>query len=292
MIDNSLFRRRLLLYNSNKNHISINYGNVDYPGIARILGENFDISKVKSVTINNKEVEIAKTYTYEDIPDYQLYTVQFDNLTDLSHMIEGCFYDGDAKIGIISVLNVSNLNTKDVVSAEAMLDNAYIGKLVGFERLNTKNMVNMSKMFSNINFSNYKISLNLNYWNTSKVETFESMFSNEGISSTGFESIQCSSWDTSKSTNMIKMFCKQVFLTELDLSNWDTSKVTNMSGMFQRCLSLRSLKMLGPTNPQADVTDMFKDVTSEGTFYYNPNYDYSHIIAQLPDTWTAVPIEQ
>jgi surface protein len=292
MIDNSLFRRRLLLYNSNKNCISIKYGNVGFPGTVRILGENFDISKVKSVTINNKEIEIAKTYTYEDIPDYQLYTIQFDNLTDLSHMIEDCVYDGDSKNGIISVLNVSNLNTKDVVSAEAMLKNAYIGKLVGFERFNTENIVNMSKMFSDIHFLNYGSSLNLNYWNTSKVETFESMFSSETMGANGFKNIKCSSWDTSKSTNMFKMFHQQIHLTELDLSNWDTSKVTNMSSMFEHCLSLQSLKMLGPTNPQADVTDMFKDVTTYGTFYYNPNYDYSHIIAQLPTTWTAVPIEQ
>jgi hypothetical protein len=29
---------------------------------------------------------------------------------------------------------------------------------------------------------------------------------------------------------------------------------------------------------------MFEGVTSEGTFYYNPAYDYSKIIAQLPAT--------
>jgi hypothetical protein len=37
---------------------------------------------------------------------------------------------------------------------------------------------------------------------------------------------------------------------------------------------------------------MFNGVPKNGTFYYDPAYDYSKIIAKLPTTWTAVPLTE
>lgn len=291
MIDECLFRRRLLINNDKDNCITIRFGQVGYPGTVRILGENFDISNVDKITLNYKNIEVSKSYTYEETPEYQFYKVHFNELTDCSHMLEECVYSGDGKSNNVYMLILSNLNTQNVTTTKAMFKNSYISRFTGIEKLNTSNVTDMSEMFFRIHFG-YLDSLNLNSWNTSKVETFEKMFSSEKLDSFTPVILYLDSWDTSNATNMFQMFYNLLTITQLDLSNWDTSKVTNMSGMFQRCLSLQSLKMLGPTNPQADVTDMFKDIKSEGTFYYNPNYDYSHIIAQLPATWTAVPIEQ
>jgi hypothetical protein len=39
---------------------------------------------------------------------------------------------------------------------------------------------------------------------------------------------------------------------------------------------------------RTDVSYMFENITTNGKFYYNSNYDYSKIIAQLPTTWTAI----
>ena len=291
MINDDLFRRRLLINNDRDNCVTIRFGQVGYPGTAYILGENFDISNVDKITLNYKNIEASKSYTYEEIPGYQFYKVHFNELTDCSHMLEGCAYIGDGKKNSISRLDLSNLNTQNVTTTKAMFKDTYITDFIGIEKLNTSNVTDMSEMFFRVS-PVYDYTLNLNSWNTSKVETFEKMFSSERHDFFISVNLYLDSWDTSNATNMSQMFYNLLTITQLDLSNWDTSKVTTMSSMFERCRSLQSLKMLGPTNPQADVTDMFKDVTSEGTFYYNPNYDYSHIIAQLPTTWTAVPVEQ
>lgn len=291
MINDCLFRRRLFTNNDRDNCITIRFGQVGFPGTVRILGENFDSSSVDKITLNYKNIEALKSYTYEEIPEYQFYNVHFNELTDCSHMLEECVYRGDGKTNAVDALNLSNLNTQNVTTTKAMFKESYIEKFVGIDKLDTSNVTDMSEMFFRVH-SGYDYILNLNSWNTSKVETFEKMFSSERSDYFTPIVLYLDSWDTSNATNMFQMFYNLITLKELDLSNWDTSKVTNMSGMFESCLTLRSLKMLGPTNPQADVTDMFKDVKSEGTFYYNPNYDYSHIIAQLPTTWTAVPIEQ
>lgn len=63
-----------------------------------------------------------------------------------------------------------------------------------------------------------------------------------------------------------------------------------MSGMFEYCPNLTSVTMTGDVSNVAYVNGMFRSVTTEGTFYYNPQYDYSKIIAELPATWTAVPL--
>jgi hypothetical protein len=67
--------------------------------------------------------------------------------------------------------------------------------------------------------------------------------------------------------------------------------VTNMSRMFQKCSNLTEVKMSGDVSKVSTPYDMFDNVKSGGTFYYNPQYDYSKIIAVLPSTWTAVPME-
>lgn len=61
--------------------------------------------------------------------------------------------------------------------------------------------------------------------------------------------------------------------------------------MFFRCLSLTKVTMTGDVSKVYDTGSMFSGIETNGTFYYNPDYDYSKIIAQLPSTWTAVPLK-
>jgi surface protein len=98
-----------------------------------------------------------------------------------------------------------------------------------------------------------------------------------------------SNWDTSNVTSMGSMFSYCTGLTSLDLSNWDTSKVTNMFQMFCNCLGLTEIKMGGDVSKVTNVSGMFYDINTTGTFYYNSAYDYSKIIEQLPSKWTVVP---
>ena len=116
--------------------------------------------------------------------------------------------------------------------------------------------------------------------------------------------------DTSNVTNMSYMFyyCKNIdVIPQLDTSNvtnmegmfgyvnaestppLNTSNVENMKDMFYDS-SFKSITMIGGVDKLTTTTSMFSLMTSSGTFYYDDRYDYSKIIAQLPSTWTAVPI--
>lgn len=48
--------------------------------------------------------------------------------------------------------------------------------------------------------------------------------------------------------------------------------------------------MTGNVSKVTKPVSMFKDITTTGTFEYNPAYNYSKIINLLPSTWTAVAI--
>ena len=66
--------------------------------------------------------------------------------------------------------------------------------------------------------------------------------------------------DTSKITNMGKMFNKCSNLTSLDVSNFDTSKVTSMRLIFSNCQNLPSLNLSTfNTGNVTDMTGMFQN---------------------------------
>lgn len=53
--------------------------------------------------------------------------------------------------------------------------------------------------------------------------------------------------------------------------------------MFGACHNLQTVYMDGEIRDLSN-DEMFYNITTEGTFYYNPAYDYSKIIDQLPAT--------
>jgi hypothetical protein len=69
----------------------------------------------------------------------------------------------------------------------------------------------------------------------------------------------------------------------------------NISGeaayMFYGTVNLTKITMTGDTSNIIVYDNMFTGINPNGTFYYNPDYDYSKIIAVLPSTWTAVPLK-
>ena len=72
------------------------------------------------------------------------------------------------------------------------------------------------------------------------------------------QSIDLSSFDTSKVTNMHGMFY-ECQAKHIDLSNFDTSKVTNMEGMFKECQA-QSLDLSSfDTSKVTDMSYMFSD---------------------------------
>lgn len=121
----------------------------------------------------------------------------------------------------------------------------------------------------------------------SKTTTLSNMF----MGCDGLTSLDLSSLNVSNVVDMTRTFHSCISLTSLDLSSWDVSKVNTMESMFQYCTKLTSVKMGGDVSKLTNVTNMFGNIPTTGIFYYNPQYDYSNIIAVLPSKWTAVPME-
>ena len=172
------------------------------------------------------------------------------NLEDMTNMFAGCS-------NLVS-LDLSKFNTESVKTMRMLFSNSKKLSHINISNWSTPNLVDMGYMFENC-------------YNLSNIEGIEYL-------------------NTSNVTDMGHLFYYCQNLTSLDLSKWDTSNVTAMYFMFKGCIKLTELTMGGDVSNIEYTTGMFEGITTTGTFYYNENYDYSKIIAQLPSTWTAIPI--
>ena len=101
------------------------------------------------------------------------------------------------------------------------------------------------------------ISLDVSSFDTSKVTNMEAMFA--GMPS--LTTLNLSNFDTSKVTRMNSMFEGVSRLTTLNLSNFDTSKVTDMEAMFGYMYGLTSLNISNfDTSQVTNMRDMFSNM--------------------------------
>ena len=101
------------------------------------------------------------------------------------------------------------------------------------------------------------ISLDVSSFDTSKVTNMEAMFA--GMPS--LTSLNLSNFDTSKVTRMNSMFEGASRLTTLNLSNFDTSKVTDMEAMFGYMYGLTSLNISSfDTSQVTNMRDIFSNM--------------------------------
>ena len=127
-----------------------------------------------------------------------------------------------------------------------------------------------NRMFSDL--SNL-ISLDVSSFDTSKVTNMRNMFSRMSNLTT----LNLSNFDTSKVTSMIGMFFDTHELTSLNVSNFDTSNVTDMSRMFGALSSLTSLNVSSfDTSQVTNMSCMFDDVSNLLTLNVS-NFDTSKV---------------
>ena len=101
------------------------------------------------------------------------------------------------------------------------------------------------------------ISLDVSSFDTSKVTNMEAMFA--GMPS--LTTLNLFNFDTSKVTRMNSMFEGASRLTTLNLSNFDTSKVTDMEAMFGYMYGLTSLNISSfDTSQVTNMRDMFSNI--------------------------------
>ena len=115
--------------------------------------------------------------------------------------------------------------------------------------INDKPIVNMYEMFK----SSKAESIDLSSFDTSRVTDMRSMFEGSKVMS-----LDLSNFDTSNVTDMNKMFQDCENLTSLDLSNFNTSKVTNMGFMFFNDNKIENLNLSNfNTSNVTNMTYMF-----------------------------------
>ena len=115
--------------------------------------------------------------------------------------------------------------------------------------INNKPVTSMSYMFS----GSEATTIDLSSFDTSKVTDMTGMFERSHEITT----LDLSSFDTSNVTSMFSMF-SECAATTLDLSNFDTSNVTNMSGMFSESAATTIDLSKFNTSKVTNMANMFK----------------------------------
>ena len=102
-------------------------------------------------------------------------------------------------------------------------------------------------------------SIDLSSFDTSRVTNMSCMFNG----CRELTALDLSGFNTSNVTNISGMFVSCENIKELDLSSFDTSNVTNMKGMFYDCYNLTHLNLSGlDTSSVMDISDMFRNCRS------------------------------
>ena len=263
------------------------------------LGD-WDVSNVKDM----KGMFCANTGFNMIINQLDVNNWDTSKVTDMSLMFQNCTN--------LTSLDVSSWNTTNVTYMNSMFWHCDILQSLDVSKWNTSNVTNMKNMFSHC--ANLK-TLNVSDWNTSKVTDMSFMFyTADGLKSMELESLDVSNWDTSNVTNMTCMFQHCTSLKNLNVSNCITSKVTDMSYMYFDCADISELdvskwdfskvtttyamlynvsklsyfEMNSSINSLTNCEHMFANIYTSGIFKYNSGFDYSKIIAVLPDTWSTL----
>ena len=126
----------------------------------------------------------------------------------------------------------------------------------GIDNLKVDYVTNMSHMFAFVgNFEEFDISS----WNTSRVTDMSRMFTSwDDFYFMGGKDLDLSYLDTSNVTNMYQMFYGLYYVTSINLNGFDTSKVQNMEGMFRSTSHVTTIDIRSfDTSNVTDMTEMF-----------------------------------
>ena len=150
------------------------------------------------------------------------------NVTDMHELFRGC--------NKLTSLNVSSFNTSNVQRMDAMFYGCSGLTSLDVSSFNTSNVVSMSRAVDSVFYQNAPDGHSIPEYNK---YILLGMFS--GCSS--LTSLDLSSFNTSKVTDMRGLFAGCKNLRSLNVSSFNTSNVQHMDAMFKGCSSLTSLDL-------------------------------------------------
>ena len=152
------------------------------------------------------------------------------------------------------ILFTESFDTSELKSTSKLFYNSGI-KEINFSKFDTKNVEDMSYMFSHCESLT---SLNLDYFSTQNALNMSYMFSDLNLTN-----IPIINLDTKNAKSMDYMFSNDYLVTVLNTSNFNTENVQTMKGMFYNCSSLEEVyPQAFNTKKVTDFDYMFKNCKS------------------------------
>ena len=191
----------------------------------QLFGNNFNVSQIDRMYIDDVEVTPTKTYTFSATGQHKI-KCEVCGIDNCAYMFHNC--------KTLTSLDLSNFGTSNVTNMSWMFYSCRNLTSLDVTNFDTSKVTTMVSMF---NYCDNLISLDVANFDTSNVTDMSNMFTE----CTDLTSLDVTNFDTSNVTNMYAMFSYCSSLTSLDVSNFNTNKVTDMSNMFYFCPSLLSL---------------------------------------------------
>ena len=226
--------------------------------------------------INNSTTFVKDIYSYYYVEEYEGWGVNVKDEESTNAITEApCTYINDKPIVFMSYMffnskavsiDTSNFVTTNIIKMNGMFDN-YKGKIIDVSFLDISNITDISEMFSNSTATEI---IGLENLDTSKVTNMRRMFEGSNV-----DSLNLSGFNTSNVTDMEDMFSDSSILT-LDLSSFDTSNVTDMYQMFYKTkMSMIDLSSFD-TSSVTNMAGMFDGSTTTEIIGYD-NFDTSNV---------------
>ena len=246
---------------------SYKYDSNVYEDLIPVFNEGFGTDKYIVVDTNDSKGVITRNI--EDVDGTMPARVRF----------------GDME-GSSSLLNVLDLYTDDLRTAERMFNACNNLISIYMDNCSTKNVISMRNMFQGCNklqsikletFDTRNVKdihsmlygceklteINVSTWDVSNVTDMSRAF----VACRAVNTIDLSGWDTSNALSMEDMFYECTGLTHLDLSNFNTSKVKNMNEVFYNCKNLTTI----------DVSNWTVDSIEDSSYFFRYSSNLSKI---------------
>ena len=172
--------------------------------------------------------------------------VKFVSSSCYKLLINGCYVGPFTCLGVKEVV-VSCSRYNGDIDIEGYYPPLRFITSITFKGFDTSNATNMSQMFLECHVK----TLDVSSFNTSKVTDMFGMFGG----CINLTHLNASSFDTSNVTDMNGMFAYCENIQSIDVSSFDTSKVTDMARMFMNCYELTSLDVSSFNT--SNVTNMY-----------------------------------
>lgn len=238
--------------------------------IDRTVGNSPEVLSIDGIRRDTISLENAFE-KYGHVREFNPQNLKTTRVTTMKNMFYNCWYNPNRNYELelttdgTIIIDFSDWDTSNVTDMSGMFASPQLPSsyrcTFAPSNLNTSNVTNMSGMFESYD-CNYNIDFSL--WDTSKVTDMSRMFYKHG---TGVLNID--NFNTGNVITFKNMFYdsplrgKEMYFDEnnkvhyipLDLSNWDTSNAIDMSGMFYGCENLESIEGLNSWQTN-NVTDI------------------------------------